>query len=102
MANDLMYSRNLICVLTWAVMTGTAVADDVYELGLDQLINVEVESASRFKQKASEAPSAVEVLTANDIRSFGWRTLADALNAVRGLYVRNDRNYSYLGNRCIF
>jgi outer membrane receptor for ferrienterochelin and colicins len=71
----------------------------LYDLPLDQLVNVEVVSASRFKQKSSEAPSAVEVVTAQDIRSFGWRTLADALNAMRGLYIRNDRNYSYLGTR---
>jgi outer membrane receptor for ferrienterochelin and colicins len=72
---------------------------DVYDLPLDQLVNVEVVSASRFKQKSSEAPSAVEVLTAEDIRNYGWRTLADALNSVRGLTIRNDRNYSSLGNR---
>jgi outer membrane receptor for ferrienterochelin and colicins len=74
-------------------------ADKLLDLPLDQLVNVEVVSASRFKQKSSEAPSAVDVVTAEDIRSFGWRTLADALNAMRGLVVRNDRNYSYLGNR---
>ncbi len=74
-------------------------ADKVYELPLDQLVNVEVTSASRFKQKSSEAPSAVDVVTSEDIRSFGWRNLSDALNAIRGLNVRNDRNYSYLGNR---
>ena len=74
-------------------------AKKVYDLPLDQLANFEVVSASRFKQKSSEAPSAVEVLTAENIRSYGWRTLADALNSIRGLYVRNDRNYSYLGNR---
>jgi outer membrane receptor for ferrienterochelin and colicins len=73
--------------------------DKLYDLPLDQLVNVEVVSASRFKQKSSEAPSAVDVVTAEDIRSFGWRTLADALNAMRGLVIRNDRNYSYLGNR---
>lgn len=71
----------------------------VYDLPLDQLVNYEVVSASRFKQKSSEAPSAVEVLTAENIRNYGWRTLADALNSIRGLYIRNDRNYSYLGNR---
>lgn len=74
-------------------------AKKVYDLPLDQLANFEVVSASRFKQKSSEAPSAVEVLTAENIRSYGWRTLADALNSIRGLYIRNDRNYSYLGNR---
>lgn len=69
------------------------------DLPLDQLVNVEVVSASRFKQKSSEAPSSVEVVTSEEIRSFGWRTLADALNSMRGLTVRNDRNYTYQGTR---
>lgn len=73
--------------------------DKFMEMSLDQLVNVEVVSASRFKQKSSEAPSAVEVITAEEIRSYGWRTVGDAVNAMRGLYVRNDRNYSYLGDR---
>ncbi len=73
--------------------------DELFDLPLTQLVNVEVQTASRFKQKSSEAPSAVEVVTGEDIRSFGWRTLADALTAMRGLYVRDDRNYTYLGVR---
>ena len=73
--------------------------NQVIDLPLDQLVNVEVVSASKFKQKSSEAPSAVEVLTAENIRNYGWRTLADALNSIRGLYIRNDRNYTFLGNR---
>jgi len=82
------------------VQTVLAIENDkLYDLSLDQLVNVEVSSASRFKQKSSEAPSAVDVVTADDIKRFGWRNLSDALNAMRGLYVRNDRNYSYLGNR---
>ena len=71
----------------------------LYDLPLDQLVNVEVVSASRFKQKSSDAPSAVDVVTAEDFRSFGWRTLSDALNAMRGILTRNDRNYTYIGNR---
>jgi outer membrane receptor protein involved in Fe transport len=39
------------------------------------------------------------VLTAADIRAYGWRTLAEALRSVRGLYLSYDRNYSYLGAR---
>ena len=89
---------------TCALFTHFASADNgdtnaLFDLPLDQLVNVEISSASRYKQKSSEAPSAVEVWTARDIVNFGWRTLADALNATRGLYVRDDRNYSYLGVR---
>jgi iron complex outermembrane receptor protein len=86
-------------VLGFAVEAIAKDAGDIYDLSLDSLVNVEVTSASRFKQKSSEAPSAVEVLTAEDFRSYGWRTLGDALNAIRGLVLRNDRNYSYLGVR---
>jgi iron complex outermembrane receptor protein len=70
---------------------------DLTALPLEQLMALEVYSASKFTQRASEAPSSVTVLTAADIRAYGWRTLADALRSVRGLYVSYDRNYSYLG-----
>lgn len=89
----------LSCLVCFSQVLPAQEAEKFLDMPLDQLVNVEITSASRFKQKSSEAPSAVEVVTANDIRSYGWRTLADALNAIRGLYVRNDRNYTYLGNR---
>lgn len=62
-------------------------------------MSMEVYSASRFNQKATQAPSNVTVLTSADIRAYGWRTLADALRSIRGLYTSNDRSYSYLGAR---
>jgi len=89
----------LASLLACTVVRASEESADVYDLPLDQLVNVEVSAASRFKQKSSEAPSAVEVLTAENIKSYGWRTLADALNSIRGLYIRNDRGYTYLGNR---
>jgi iron complex outermembrane receptor protein len=70
---------------------------DLTTLPFEQLMALEVYSASKFTQRASEAPASVTVLTAADIRAYGWRTLADALRSVRGLYVSYDRNYSYLG-----
>lgn len=93
-----------LLVLTFLGISSTVSAqklkdDDLFDLPLTQLVNVKVQSASRFMQKSSEAPSAVSVVTAEDIRSFGWRTLQDALNALRGLNVRDDRNYTYLGVR---
>lgn len=69
------------------------------DLSLEQLLDVEVVTASRFPQKLSEAPSMVSVITAEDIRTYGYRTLADILRSVRGLNVSNDRNYSYLNPR---
>lgn len=86
-------------------MTGASAARaassefDLAALPIEQLLTLEVYSASKFVQKVSDAPSAAEVVTASDIKTFGWRTLADILRSMRGLYVTNDRNYSYLGAR---
>lgn len=75
----------LSSILIFSNPVSAQIENPILDLPLDQLVNVELESASRFKQKSSEAPSAVEVLTAENIRSYGWRTLADALNSIRGL-----------------
>ena len=69
---------------------------------LEELMSLEVASvvgAARHEQRVTEAPSSVTIVTAADIRTFGWRTLADVLRSVRGFYTTNDRNYTYLGVR---
>lgn len=76
-----------------------AIGTDLADLSLEQLLDVRVSAASRFEQRASEAPSAVRVITAEEIRAFGWRTLADALGSLPGLFSSYDRGYTYLGAR---
>ena len=58
-----------------------------------------VYSASRHEEPVSQAPAAVTIITRNDIRKFGYRTLAQALASVPGFYVSDDRGYTYLGVR---
>ena len=91
-----------LCWRSSCVVAATP-GDDERELTtipLEELVQIAVvTSASKFAQITSEAPSSVVVLTSADIRDFGWRTLADALATLPGLYVSNDRNYSYLGAR---
>ncbi|MGZ5007756.1 MAG: TonB-dependent receptor plug domain-containing protein [Methylobacter sp.] len=96
--------RRLSIVIMLLALSAQVAADgsnpeDLTDLSIEELLNVEVISASRLGQKASQSPSSVSVLTAKDIRTFGWRTLAEALNGIRGLFTSNDRNYSYLGIR---
>lgn len=76
-----------------------ASASQLADLPLEQLLEVRVSSASRFEQDARDAPSAVRVITAGEIRAFGWRTLADALGSLPGLFSSYDRSYTYLGAR---
>ena len=72
---------------------------DLTDMSIENLLNVEVYSASKFNQKKSDAPTAVTVITAQDIKDYGYRTLADIVQSVRGVYINNDRNYNYLGAR---
>lgn len=73
---------------------------DISNLSLEDLLKVEiVTSASKFAQKITEAPSAVRVITAADIRNYGWRTLGDALATLPGITQVGDRSYSFLGAR---
>jgi outer membrane receptor protein involved in Fe transport len=92
-------SLTFLAALIATKIAAAADSTKLTDLPIEELLTLEIYSASKFVQKASEAPSAVSVVTAADIKTYGWRTLADALRSMRGLYVSNDRNYSYLGTR---
>ena len=58
-----------------------------------------VEAASKREQPASAAPSSVSIVTKEDIKQYGYKTLAEILDSVRGLYVTFDRGYHSVGIR---
>ena len=58
-----------------------------------------VEAAERQLTRARDAPASVSIITAEEIRGFGYTTLGEALRPVRGLFVSSDRNYDSLGVR---
>ena len=73
---------------------------DLLALDMEELLNVEiVSSASRYEQSASEAPSAITVVTKEQIQKFGYRNMAELIRSVRGFYTTDDLNYNYTGVR---
>ena len=85
-----------------AVGQETPSSPSLTDMTLEELMSLRIESvygASGFKQKVTEAPASVTIITSEDIQRYGYRTLADILKNVPGFYVTYDRNYSYLGVR---
>ncbi len=83
----------------WAEEKDEPPPADLTELSIEELMNVTVYGASKFPQKMSEAPSSVTIITSDEIKKYGYRTLADILRSVRGFFVTYDRDYSYVGVR---
>jgi iron complex outermembrane receptor protein len=75
---------------------------DLTVLSLEELMQLEVQpvrGASLKLETTAEAPSAVTVVTREEILSLQVRTLGDLLANVTGFYVTDDRNYVRLGVR---
>jgi outer membrane receptor for ferrienterochelin and colicins len=85
----------------WAqVSKQSARRQDLTTLSIEDLMQVQVVTGpSRYAQKASEAPSSVTVVSASEIKQYGYRTLADVLRSLSGFYITYDRNYAYVGIR---
>ncbi|MCF8168988.1 MAG: TonB-dependent receptor, partial [Rhodoferax sp.] len=74
-------------------------AQELTKLSLEQLMALSVVSASKYQQTQTEVPAAVSIITRDEIRSFGWRTLDQALASLPGIHNVYDFQYSYLGTR---
>ena len=60
---------------------------DLMHLSLEELMNVEVTSVSKRAEKLSEAPAAISVTTAEELRRSGVTSIPEGLRLVPGLEV---------------
>ena len=58
-----------------------------------------VVAAERKLTRAEDAPASITVISGEELRAFGYATLAEALRGVRGFYLSNDREYEAVGER---
>ena len=63
------------------------------------LLNTEVSTASKYMQSINEAPASVTIISHEEIQKYGYKTMAELLNSVKSYFIRNDRQYIYIGTR---
>jgi iron complex outermembrane receptor protein len=91
-----------LSILVWGSVAqgqgGRELSDDL-ELLLEEHPAEVVSSPSKDIQRRVESPAAVSVLTAEELRRFGYRTIAEALRGLAGFQVTNGRDSDFLGVR---
>lgn len=87
--------------LCFAEQSDANAPQDLFTMPLENLADQSytVSGVSKYEQKTSEAPASVTIITADEIRKYGYKTLADVLESVPGLFITYDRNYHYIGVR---
>jgi iron complex outermembrane receptor protein len=73
---------------------GTLVAD-LRSLSIDELANIEVYSVSKSGEPLSQAPAAIYVITRDDIRRYGAKTIPEMLRLAPNLQVARDSALGY-------
>ncbi|MCP4148415.1 MAG: TonB-dependent receptor [bacterium] len=58
--------------------------EDLFEISMEELLNIEIAIATRSLQSIEDAPSIVSVITAGEIERMGARDLRDVLRTVPG------------------
>lgn len=76
--------------LSYAQETDTSSASALFALSLEDLMEIEIVSASKQNQNIIDAPSVVSVITEKQIKERGYSSVADALNSVAGIDIITD------------
>ncbi len=86
----------LCCSPAHAAQQSLEVAQqDLTELTLRELLDVQVTSVSKHAEPLREAAAAITVITGDELRRSGARTLAQALRLVPGVQVYRTNAHSY-------
>jgi iron complex outermembrane receptor protein len=90
----------LFALLTTIVSTSTAQQapkeeDELFEMSIEELMEVEVTSVSKKKDKLFTTPAAITVITAEEIQRSGHQSIPEVLRMVPGLNVAKVNSNSW-------
>lgn len=94
----------IVILLFSSIVYGQEITyDDLAEMSLEELLNLEITTASKSLQKTSEAPATIYVITNDQIKSRGYINLEEALEDIPGVEIQRksvtetSNNYSFRG-----
>jgi iron complex outermembrane receptor protein len=85
------------CALTLCAQVTLAQQNDStsFDLSLEELMNIEIVSASKKSESLFDASLSASVLTSDEIRNSGATSIMEALRLIPGLIVRESSNGNY-------
>ncbi len=63
---------------------------NIYDLSLDQLMNLQIASATKSAETITDIPASIVIISRQTIQEQGWQTLEEVLSNVPGMYMIND------------
>jgi iron complex outermembrane receptor protein len=89
----------LLSVFFFLVQPATGQNDEgklsVLDMSLEELLNLEVISASRISEKSSDAPATIHLITDNQIKTRGYVNLEEVLSDIPGIEFQRKASVEY-------
>ncbi|MCP5051972.1 MAG: TonB-dependent receptor plug domain-containing protein, partial [bacterium] len=87
---------NLVIIIvmilsSWAYPQDQKKIKKYFKMDLYELMGIEMTTAGKKKEKVSDIPASVVLITREDIEMYGYQSLAEILENVPGLYMINHR-----------
>jgi outer membrane receptor for ferrienterochelin and colicin len=60
-------------------------SNEIYEMSLEELLNMEVTTVSKSSERISDAPGIISVLSSDELKRFSGNTLKELLERIPGL-----------------
>ena len=96
--NNVFCLKKLCACLLLCSASAFAAESELTELSLDQLLQIEVQTVSKYAQTLEKVPAIVTVVSGEDFKRYGWRNVADMLRTVPGFYLNTrDRTSAAAG-----
>jgi len=69
----------------------------IFDLSLEELMALDVTTASKKGEKITEIPASVEIITREDIQKYAYTSVTEILQSITGIYLIDD--YYWLGSK---